>query len=60
MPPYHWGEFQIHAFQVPPFMGPHCLSCEFTELAKLALEKQTCYTAKPGNGTACVVYECSH
>ena len=40
MPPYHWGEFQIHAFHVPPSMGLHRVSHEFTELTKLALEKQ--------------------
>ena len=40
--PYHWGEFQTHAFHVVPSDRSHCLSCEFTVWAKLALEKQTC------------------
>ena len=41
--PHHWGELQTHAFHVAPSHGSHCLSHEFTGLAKLmiTLEKQT-------------------
>ena len=38
---YHRGEFQTHAFHVVPFIGPLCLSHEFTWSEKHTLEKQT-------------------
>ena len=47
---YNWGEFQTHAFHGTHLHGSYCLSCEFTWLAKLALEKQISQP-KPGNGT---------
>ena len=39
--PHHWGEFQTHALPRSTSHGSHCLSHEFTGLAKLAIEKHT-------------------